>query len=356
MNKHFFIVIAILAAVGYGIWSLVSEPDYTIAVVSRERKASDVELHRKKLEADPANPALIADLAQAYLVEAKVTGDQKMYELAKETADRVLQIDSPHRAHALMIHAEVALARNQAMVAYDTAEMANTFAPEDSDVTSVRVRANLAYGRYEEAERLATSLQVKRPSSESIRLRGIARESIGNFEGAERDLIAAIGLEEKADLPNAIENRVALTKFYLARGDLDRAKRVLAAALKVSNEARLLGLQGEIEFKDGKFDKAKSAYDSAFQKDHDPQYLIGQATTEKARGREAEFRTLIDLAVDALKAEVANSRAPRKMLFARALVLSAKPGEVELAARLVKEEMASGVKSPEVLELRELAE
>lgn len=313
------------------------EPDYSIAAKSHVTRESGVDTARRKVEADPASAANWAELGEAYLGDAKATGEPKMFELAKEAADRVLQFDTPHRKNARVVLAEVALSRDDFKTALN--ELA-AIDGEFDEALGPRARALYGAGRYREAAEAATRFAEKRPSSEAFRWRGLTREAVGNVEGAERDLIAAIGLESKTDLDEAIANRHALAEFYLHTGDHGRAHRVLATALKVSEEARLNGLLGEIELASGKARPARAAFVRAFEKGRDPRWLVRQATAERESKMTEAFRGTIDLAIELLKGEIASGRTSRRALLAEALVESAKPGEIDLAATQIAEALA----------------
>ncbi|MES2964228.1 MAG: tetratricopeptide repeat protein [Bdellovibrionota bacterium] len=339
MSKHVVVTLTLLAALVAAIFWLVSEPDYSIHHVAQDRKLSDLQTLRARVESDPASAMNWAELATAYFAEAQASGDQKMFELAIDAADRVLQFDSPYRKNARLVLADVASARHDFERALRYLDETEKESPNDVEVLPLRVIVLSGLGRYGEALKAAYELTEKKPSSASYRLRGIARESVGAFIEAERDYAAAIGLEEKTDLEGAIENRFHLARFYFRTGDPSRARRVLSPALKISEQAKLRGLLGEIELKEKNYDAARTAFETAQAIDKNPEWLVEQARVEKARGREERFRSLIDLAVELLKTEISAAPLAHPAALARALQLSAKSGELDLALELIKREL-----------------
>ncbi|MEK7358519.1 MAG: CDC27 family protein [Bdellovibrionota bacterium] len=282
MNRHHVIVVIIAIFVAAGIYWLVSEPDYTITYIPQDRHASEIDVLRRKAESESASAMDWTELASAYLAEAKFSGDPNLLELAKEAADRVLQFDSPYRKNALLVQTDVLQRRGDHEKALALLDEIERETKEEPEALALRAAALTSLGRFDEALKTAIALVQKRPSSAAHRTRALARENVGALDEAERDFIAAIGLEEKTDLSDAIENRFVLARFYFRKKELGRARRVLSPALKVSAEPRLNILLGEIELADGHEEKARSAFNLAYERDHDPKTLEHALSIKKA--------------------------------------------------------------------------
>ena len=259
MRRTFTVVgIGLVLAVSGGIGvATTSDPSTTVAAGSSSRilpnSGQDLEASIAALQATlervPGDHVSWANLAVAYVEQARLTGLASYYDKADQAADRSFSIEPDENFSALAARAAIAAARHDFSDALDDAEAALAINPRDLGGLSIRIDALNELGRYD-------------------------------------DQLEALRAADRLQPSTAIAARYSYA--YELRGDLDRASAILRRAADAgsrADEAYTLTLRADILRKQGRLEAA--GRDLATTRQAVPTYLpalVSSARLQTARG------------------------------------------------------------------------
>ena len=162
-------------------------------------------------------------LAQAYMQEARITGDHPYYDAAAmEMLEKVLAAE-PQNFEALCSKASLCLTQHHFSQGLAVAEEAVKINPNNAFVYGLLCDANVELGKYDEAVKMADKMNAVRPDLRSYARVSYLREIFGDTPGA----IQAMDMATKAGyigLEQTEWTRVQLGHLYENTGDLKRAE------------------------------------------------------------------------------------------------------------------------------------
>ncbi len=183
-----------------------------------------------KLRTDPNDQKSRLLLAQAYMQEARVTGDHPYYdEAAMSLLDEVLQAE-PENFEALCCKSSLCLTQHHFAQGLGLAEQAVKLNPSSGFVYGLLTDANVEMGHYDEAVKMANKMNALRPNLAAYARTSYLYEIYGNMPGA----IEAMDMAAKAGyigLEQTEWTRVALGHLYEISGDTARARAQYQMAL-----------------------------------------------------------------------------------------------------------------------------
>ncbi|WP_375415736.1 tetratricopeptide repeat protein [uncultured Hymenobacter sp.] len=185
-----------------------------------------------KLRQNPDDHQSQLLLAQAYMQEARVTGDHPYYDgAAMQLLEKVL-VAEPGNFEALCSKASLCLTQHHFSQGLAVAEQAVKINPYNSFVYGLLCDANVELGRYDEAVKMADKMNQVRPDLRSYARVSYLREIYGDVPGA----IEAMDMATKAGyigLEQTEWSRVQLGHLYENSGDLTRAENEYQKSLAV---------------------------------------------------------------------------------------------------------------------------
>ena len=183
-----------------------------------------------KLRANPNDQKSRLLLAQAYMQEARVTGDHPYYDgAAMELLEEVLKAE-PENFEALCCKASLCLTQHHFAQGLGIAEQAQKINPNSAFVYGLLTDANVEMGHYEEAIKMADKMNAIRPDLPAYARVSYLREIYGDMPGA----IEAMDMATKAGyigLEQTEWTRVALGHLYEVTGDTAHARAYYQMAL-----------------------------------------------------------------------------------------------------------------------------
>ncbi len=241
-----------------------------------------------------------ANLAVAYVEQARLTGNATYYQKADEAAARSFEVEPDENFPALAAQAAISAARHDFSDALTSADEALAINPRDLGALAIRVDALNELGRYDEqlkalriADRLQPSTAIATRYSYAYELRG--------------DLDRAAGiLRRAADVGSRNDKAYTLTllaDIQRKQGRLGAAGRQLAVAQQavpdylpaLVSSARLQVAQGDLE-------KAVGTWQDVVARQPLPEYVteLGELLQHLGRADEADaqfavVRTTIEL-------------------------------------------------------------
>jgi len=178
-------------------------------------------IQKIKDKPDAAEPRV--QLAQAYMQEARVTGDHQYYDMASlRLLNSVLKKD-PNQFEALCFKSMVLLSQHHFTDGLALANQAVAINPYNAFVYGLVIDGNVETGNYDEAVKNSDKMVGIRPDLSSYSRISYLREIYGDNEGA----IDAMKLAVSAGFPGLEQTswcRTQLGKLYENKGDLDNAK------------------------------------------------------------------------------------------------------------------------------------
>ena len=216
-----------------------------------------------KIKINPADIKLALALANAYILEARISGNIAYYDnAAMKTIDNIL-VKEPGNTEALMLKSLLQLSQHHFSDGLATATTAQNINPNNAFVYGLLVDANVEMGNYAAALDAADKMVSIRPDLRSYSRIAFLREIHGDYNGA----INAMKLAVAAGLPaeEATEwCRVQLGKLYENIGDINNAgfQYNLSLAARPNYAYALAGL-GRIAAYEKKYDSAIFYYQQA---------------------------------------------------------------------------------------------
>jgi tetratricopeptide (TPR) repeat protein len=210
----------------------------------------------EKVRKNPDDAKAKIQLAQAYVQEARITGDYNYYDLACiKLLNKVLEKD-PNNFEAISTLATVYLSQHHFQQGLELGLKAAKLNPYASYIFGVLTDAYVELGKYDSAVIMADSMCAIRPDLRSYSRISYVREIYGDIPGA----IEAMKMAVDAGLPGLEQTewvRVYLGRLYEISGKLDTAEYHYEIASKYRpNYAYALAGLGRIE-------RAKKSYPQA---------------------------------------------------------------------------------------------
>ncbi|MBF9219558.1 tetratricopeptide repeat protein [Hymenobacter ruricola] len=196
-----------------------------------------------KLRTNPDDHKSRLLLAQAYMQEARVTGDHPYYDgAAMELLEEVLQAE-PENFEALCCKASLCLTQHHFAQGLGLAQQAQKLNPNSGFVYGLLTDANVEMGHYDEAIKMADKMNELRPDLAAYARVSYLREIYGDVPGA----IQAMDMAAKAGyigLEQTEWTRVALGHLYEISGDTAQARGhyLMALAARPAYSYALAGL------------------------------------------------------------------------------------------------------------------
>lgn len=168
-----------------------------------------------RVEETPDDWEALAALGAAYVAEAAVTGDPRLYPVADEALGRSLKVQPKGNLPATIAHSSLAAARHDFGLALEWGRRAEEISPDDPDVKAVVGDALLELGRYDEAFAVFQAMIDLRPDLPAYSRISYARELQGDIDGA-------ITAMEAAESAAASRRDAAFAAFYLGELEWNR--------------------------------------------------------------------------------------------------------------------------------------
>ncbi len=175
------------------------------------------------LKLNPEDNKSKLKLAQAYIEEARVTGNHAYYDNASlELLDDVLKAE-PANFDALCCKSTVLLSQHHFSDALAIAQIALPLNPSSAFIYGLMCDAYVELGKYDEAVKMADKMVSIRPDIRSYSRISYLREIYGDYSGA----IEAAQLAVSAGYPGLEQTefaRMVLAHLYESTGKLDSAQ------------------------------------------------------------------------------------------------------------------------------------
>jgi tetratricopeptide (TPR) repeat protein len=276
MKKKLYPMLLGLTAVLLGcIVIFAKEPESSVPLELKERRGA-VALSAEWLDtkaaitglqttvnANPEDVKSKLSLSQAYIQEARITGDHAYYDKAAlDLLEEVLKKE-PKNFDALCCKATVLLSQHHFSDALQVAKEAQPLNPSSAFVYGLMCDAYVELGDYKEAVKMADKMVSMRPDIRSYArvsyLREIHGETRGAIEAAKFAVAAGYpGLEQ------TVWTRTILAHLYESTGNIDTMEYQYRAALaeRPDYAFALAGL-GRVEKLKGNYKEAISYYEKA---------------------------------------------------------------------------------------------
>lgn len=215
------------------------------------------------IELNPDDNKSRLSLAQAYIQEARITGDHAYYDKAAlELLDEVIKKE-PTNFDALCCKSTVLLSQHHFAEGLEVARQALPLNPNSAYIYGLMCDANVELGNYPEAVQMSDKMISIRPDIRSYSRVSYLREIHGDLPGA----IEAAKLAVSAGYPGLEQTewtRMILAHLYEATGKLDSAEMQcnIALAERPDYAFALAGL-GKIAEDKGDYKKAIGYYEKA---------------------------------------------------------------------------------------------
>ncbi|MGE0227593.1 MAG: tetratricopeptide repeat protein [Dehalococcoidia bacterium] len=254
----------------------------------------------RRIEADPYDFTAYNKLADLYLRRARQTGDVTDYSRAQTALEESLRILPSGNADARLQLAFVRVSLHDFRGGLDLASEALQELPGDPYGLGIVGDAQLALGRYDEAEATYLAMAKAAPGLGSFSRLAALHELRGDLQQAERSWRNAIDVDGGARPENSAWARSELGNFYLTHGRLDDAADAYDRALEAypGYVAARAG-QASIAAARQDYDRAIALFEDVIARHPLPDYVIALGDVYTASGRTAEAASQYAL-VDAI--------------------------------------------------------
>lgn len=222
-----------------------------------------------KLKANPGDTKSALALANAYIMEARISGNIAYYDhAAMKTVSKILAAE-PTNYEAMMLKSLLELSQHHFAEGLAAATTAVNINPNNAFVYGLLVDGNVEMGNYDSALDAADKMVSIRPDLRSYSRIGYLREIYGDYPGA----VDAMKLAIAAGVPAEESTewcRVQLGRLYENMGDISNAsfQYRLSLAARPGYSYALAGL-GRIAAFEKKYDSAALYYEQAVKQSND---------------------------------------------------------------------------------------
>lgn len=245
-----------------------------------------------KLKTNPDDKRSALALANAYIMESRISGNIAYYDKAAlETVEKLLAKE-PGNYEALMLKSLIQLSQHHFTEGLATAKMAVSIDSNSAFVYGLLVDANIEMGNYAAALDAADKMVSIRPDLRSYSRIAYLREIYGDYPGA----ASAMKLAVAAGIP-AEEGtewcRVQLGRLYENMGEVDKAsfQYNLSLAARPGYAYALTG-RARIAFFQKKYDSAVYYYEQASNVITDPGIKENLAAAYNKAGKTEKSKAL----------------------------------------------------------------
>ena len=216
-----------------------------------------------KIKVNPADTKSELALVNAYIMEARISGNIAYYDkAAMKTVDNILTKE-PGNYEALMLKALIQLSQHHFADGLATANTAVNINPNSAFVYGLLVDANVEMGNYDSALDAADKMVTIRPDLRSYSRIAYLREIYGDYPGA----VSAMKLAVESGVPAEESTewcRTQLGRLYENMGEINKAsfQYNLSLAARPGYTYALAGL-GRIASYEKKYDSAVYYYQQA---------------------------------------------------------------------------------------------
>ena len=299
------VVLAVSGGIGVATTSAPSTPSAAPSVArvvpdSGQDLASSIASLQATFERVPGDHVSWANLAVAYVEQARVTGLASYYDKADEAVARSFDLEPDENFTALAASAAIQGARHDFSGALESAEQALAINPRDLGALAVRVDALNELGRYDEQLRALRVADRLQPSTAIAARYSYAYELRGDLDRAGDILRRAGASGTNADKAYLLTLRADILR---KQGRLGAADRDLATALRaVPSHLPALVSTARLQVARGNLEGAVASWQDVVAQQPLPEYLteLGELLEHLGRTAEADeqfavVRTTIEL-------------------------------------------------------------
>ena len=262
-----------------------------------------------KLRKNPADNKSAIALANAYIIESRISGNISYYDkAAMKIVEGVLEND-PENIEGLMLKSLLQLSEHHFSDGLATAQQAVSINPNNSFVYGLLVDANVEMGYYDSAVAAADKMITARPDLRSYSRIAYLREINGDYTGASEAMQRAVNSGTPSQ--EATEwCRVQLGKLYESMGEKDKAtyQYQLSLAARPDYANALAGL-GRIAADDNKSDSAIYFFEKAAALSGDLGIKGSLATAYYAAGKKDKAKSLNESVINEMNKNATASAA-----------------------------------------------
>ncbi len=216
-----------------------------------------------KLKARPADTKTELTLANAYIIESRISGNIAYYDKAALRTVNNIIAREPNNYEALMLRSLLELSQHHFAEGLETAKLAVSIDSNSAFIHGLLVDAHVEMGNYDAAVEAAEKMISIRPDMRSYSRISYLREIHGDYAGA----VTAMKLAVQAGVPAEESTewcRVQLGKLYENMGEIGQARfqYTLSLAARPQYAYAMEGL-GRIYAFDKKYDSAIYYFEQA---------------------------------------------------------------------------------------------
>lgn len=234
-----------------------------------------IETFQERIRQDSGDGVSYTLLGEAYIRQARETGDLSAYQRAETALSRALEI-LPGYAPAGSLLATVYYSQHDFTRALSLAESVYQSNPKNSQARVIAADCHLALGNYEEAERIYAELaEVNSDPPLLARLANLAElegkpdEAITLIRRAAAQALASGGTQE-----NAAWYLLRVGDLYFNRGDIRQSGAYYEASLRVFDDYHLaLAGLARVRAAEGRYEDAITLYERATAIIPQPEFL-----------------------------------------------------------------------------------
>jgi tetratricopeptide (TPR) repeat protein len=262
--------------------------------------AAAIEALQETLRRVPQDHVSWANLAVAYVEQARISGNPTYYEKADEAAARSSEVEPVDNFAALAAHAAISAARHEFADALRSADEALAINPRDLGALAVRIDALSELGRYDEQLRALRQADRRQPSTAVAARYAYAYELRGRLDRSIDILLRAADAGSRADQAYTL---TLAADLYRKEGRLAEAGQRLDVALQAQpDHLPALVSRARLQVARGDLDAAVRTWQDVVARQPLPEYLtelgellLHQGRTDEAEAQFAVVRTTIQL-------------------------------------------------------------
>lgn len=262
--------------------------------------AASIEALQGTLRRVPQDHVSWANLAVAYVEQARISGNPTYYEKADEAAARSVEVEPDDNFAALAAQAAISAARHDFADALRTADEALAINPRDLGALAVRIDALSELGRYDEQLRALRQADRRQPSTAVAARYAYAYELRGRLDRSIDILLRAADAGSRADQAYTL---TLAADLYRKEGSLAEAGRRLDVAQQAQPDyLPALVSRARLQVARGDLDAAVRTWQDVVARQPLPEYLtelgellLHQGRTDEAEAQFAVVRTTIQL-------------------------------------------------------------
>ena len=297
--------------------------------------ASTIAALEQRIDAKIASPFDLADLAEAYVQTAQLSGDADAYDKAEVLARRSLEL-LPFPNGVAVVLAKIENARHEFREAIRIAGSYAAHKPS-AGAQIVLASAHLALGELDQATAAAEQAVALKPDSASYLMRALVLEARGRDAEAAFDFTRAVAVELPRDVHQSARSRTLWGRFLLRRGELAGARMLFDEALRIVPAWPLaLAQKAELALRSGRPAQARGLFERAFATSRQVRYLIDYARAQELSGDAAGADSSRAQVEQIIRAELGVRGTGHKLDLVEVLV---DRGHLALGIELAREEL-----------------